>query len=93
LKKQPKYQWTEDGATCKAVIKENVIKIKAVSGYCQDVNTLLKLKDTGNGFIAKIPSYGSQQQDNYICLDYSEADFLYKALQVYYGEHPELLQQ
>lgn len=79
-----KHQWTEDGLTCKAVVKGNTIKIKAVSGYCQGVKTLLKLKDTGNGFIAKISSYSSQQQDNYICMDYSEADYLYKALQVYF---------
>lgn len=84
--KTAKYQWSDNGCTCKAVVKDDIIKIKAVSGYSSDVNTLLKLKDTGNGFIAKIPSYSCTHQDNYICFDYAEADYLYKALQVWFAE-------
>ena len=88
-----KHQWTEDGLTCKAVVKGNTIKIKAVSGYCQGVDTLLKLTDTGNGFIAKVPSCSFTKQDNYICLGYDEADYLYKALQVWFEEQEKQLRR
>ena len=86
-----KHQWTEDGLTCKAVVKGNTIKIKAVSGYCQGVKTLLKLKDTENVLIAKFKLYSPYYPSNEITLDYSEADYLYKALQVWFEELLESL--
>ncbi len=86
-----KYSWTSDGCTCyaKASDKLETIKIKAGEGYSRicGEKTLLKLKDTGNGFIAKIPSFSSCYQDNYICLDYAEAEYLMYALEVWYKEH------
>jgi len=54
--------------------------VSAYGGYNSNVETLCKLDDTGNGYIAYFPSYSSAIQDNYICLDYSEADYLLKAL-------------
>ena len=83
----------EIGLCTKAVIKGDTIKIKPVSGYCSNVETLLKLKDTGNGFIAKIPSCSFTKQDNYICLGYDEADYLYKALQVWFEQQEEYLRK
>lgn len=41
---------------------------------------LASVRDTGNGYIAHFPSFSSAQQDNYVCLDYSEADYLLHAL-------------
>ena len=37
--------------------KDNVVRVKARSGYNKGVGLLCRLKDTGNGYIAKFPSY------------------------------------
>jgi hypothetical protein len=54
--------------------------VSAYSGYNSNIETLCKLNDTGNGYIAYFPSYSCAKQDNYICLDYDEADYILKAL-------------
>jgi len=59
--------------------KDNV-KLIAGAGYSAHVDTLCKLTNTGNGFIAHFPSHSTSYQDNYICIDYSEADYLRKLL-------------
>ncbi len=41
---------------------------------------LATVTDTENGYIAHFPSFNSACQDNYVCLDYSEADYLLHAL-------------
>ncbi len=65
----------------KVVVKGNVVKVKASIGYAiPEESTLLKMTDTGNGYICKFPAYSSCYQDNYICLDYDEAEYLYLAL-------------
>jgi hypothetical protein len=56
--------------------KDNVVKLKSDENYVTPDKTLCKLTDTGNGFIAKFPSWASCHQDKYICMDYSEADYL-----------------
>ena len=43
--------------------------------------TLCKLTNTGNGYIAKFPAYSSTEQDYFVCLDYTQAADLYKALE------------
>ena len=60
--------------------KDNVVRVKARSGYNKGVGLLCRLKDTGNGYIAKFPSHSSVEQDNYLCMDYAEASYLYAAL-------------
>ncbi len=42
--------------------------------------TLVKLTNTGNGYIAKYPALTSSQQETYVCLDYSHAALLYHTL-------------
>jgi hypothetical protein len=61
------------------------LKLVAGASYASHVcgKVLAKMKDTGNGFIFKIPSYGSTVQDNYICLDYAEADYIRQLLNQY----------
>lgn len=54
--------------------------LKADGGYASNVDTLCVLTDTGNGYIAYFPTYNSIDQDNYICMNYSEADYLRKML-------------
>lgn len=61
--------------------KNNVVKIIAGAGFTQPGNVLCKVKNTGNGFIAKFPSWNCVDQDNYICLDYAEAQYLRLALE------------
>ena len=65
------------------------IRIKAKgAGFAEDVQgkTLCKMKDTGNGFITKFPSFSSVMQDYYVCLDYAQAADLYKALRKVRGK-------
>jgi hypothetical protein len=52
----------------------------AVTGYARDVDELLTLRDTGNGFVSLLHSYSSVEQDHYLCLDYAEAEYLYYAI-------------
>lgn len=66
---------------------KGVAKIKALTGYCIDVNLLAKLTDTGNGYIVKFKNYSSVSQDNYICIDYTQANELYKLLGVVLGHN------
>jgi hypothetical protein len=56
--------------------KGDVVKLKSDENYIYSNKTLCKLTDTGNGFIVKIPAWASCHQDKYICMDYSEADYL-----------------
>jgi len=54
--------------------------IHSREGYSMGVDMLCRMEDTGNGYIAYFPSYASHTQDNYICMDYAEADYLFKLL-------------
>lgn len=49
-------------------------------GKVSGVRVLCHLSDTGNGYIAKFPSHSSVHQDNYLCMDYAEAEYLRLAL-------------
>ncbi len=53
-------------------------RISAGFGYSQGVDILADIDNTGNGYIFKFPSYSSMEQDNYVCLDYSEAEYIYQ---------------
>jgi len=66
----------------KVTRKGNKVKITTGSDWAAHVQgkTLVKLTNTGNGYIAKFPAHVSHQQDNYVCLDYSHAYLLYQAM-------------
>jgi len=64
----------------KLKIKGDTIKLIAGSKYSQPGNTLAKVTDTGNGFVCKFPAWTCIQQDNYVCLSYAEAAYLFKIL-------------
>lgn len=61
-------------------VDEGLIDLCAKSGYMPNVDLLAECRDTGNGFIFFFPSYSSIEQPNYICMDYSEAAYMYKIL-------------
>jgi hypothetical protein len=61
-------------------IKDDYCIVAAHKGYSNHVKNLCELKDTGNGYIAYFHTYNCVDQDNYICMDYAEADYLFKAL-------------
>jgi hypothetical protein len=54
--------------------------VTAVNGYNPSIKELLTLTDTGNGLVSLYHSCASYKQDNYICLDYAEAEYLYYAI-------------
>lgn len=49
-------------------------------GYCNPGKKLARIRDTGNGFIVRFYSHSNVEQDNYICLNYAEADYLRRML-------------
>ena len=66
--------------------KDNVVKIKSDAGYTQKNKLLFRMHDTGNGYIGFNPAWTSMTQDNYICIDYSEAQYIYLALKAFGAE-------
>ena len=60
--------------------------LEAVNGYSNGVGVLCHITDTGNGFIAHFPSYSSCNQENYICMNYAEAEYLRKLLSFIHKE-------
>lgn len=65
---------------------DNVATVTHGAGYHYTGNLRVQLTCTGNGFIAYFPSYSSTQQDNYLCMDYSEARDLVLALSTFKRE-------
>jgi hypothetical protein len=74
------YQDKGEDTSERVFIEDDYCIVSANQGYSFAVENLCELKDTGNGYIAYFPTYSSVNQDNYICMDYSEADYLLKAL-------------
>lgn len=59
---------------------EGDCSLMAGKGYNSHVDVLSTVSDTGNGFIFHFPSHSSTEQDNYVCVDYAEADYIRKLL-------------
>jgi len=74
------FQDKNESTSEKVFIENDYCIVAANHGYSCAVENLCELKDTGNGYIAYFPTYSSVIQDNYICMDYAEADYLLKAL-------------
>lgn len=60
--------------------------VVAGQGYAINGKMRCELKDTGNGFIAHFKSYSSTHQDNYVCMDYDQAQALVMALSAFKKE-------
>lgn len=76
----------EDDSAYSLKQKGDTIKAKPHFGYHSNVDTLMKLTNTGNGYIAKFPSHSCMQQDYYVCLAYDQADYLMQALAMAMGK-------
>lgn len=69
-----------EGSIEKLVLKDNKCKVVGTYGYSEPDLLLAKGKNTGNGYIFKFPTCTSSRQDNFICMDYAEADYIRKML-------------
>ena len=58
--------------------------LMAGKGYNSHVGVLSSVRDTGNGYIFFFPSHSSTEQDNYVCVDYAEADYMRKLLSYFH---------
>lgn len=61
-------------------LEDDYWSLRARVGYSSHVDVLSTVKDTENGYIFHFPSYSSSVQENYVCLDYDEADYIWKLL-------------
>lgn len=68
------------------VTKKNVTKVKAAEGYDQEIGTLCKVIDNGNGYTVKFPSYSSVYPPIYMNIDYAQAEYLWLAFGHILGE-------
>lgn len=66
--------------TTKVIKTKSGYKLLSDEGYTIKDKPLLKVKDTGNGYICKFPSWLNSKQDHYVELDYSQAEELKKVL-------------
>ena len=64
----------------------DVAIVFADEGYCRPGETLCKLENTGNGYIAYFPEHRATHQDYYVCLDYAQAYDLIMALSAFKKE-------
>lgn len=72
---------TEDNTTYsvkKEITAKVVIKTKA--GFVDSNQNLCVVEDNGNGYTAHFPSFSSTQPDQYVCLDYAQAEYLMRAI-------------
>jgi hypothetical protein len=70
----------EHGSSYVLKQKHGVVTAKTNTGYQPNVDKLMKLTNTGNGYIAKFYGLGSVQQDYFVCLDYAQAEYLMQGL-------------
>jgi hypothetical protein len=76
----------EDGSSYVLKQKHGVVTAKTNTGYQPNVDKLMKLTNTGNGYIAKFYGLGSVQQDYFVCLDYAQAEYLMQGLAMQHGK-------
>ena len=51
----------------------DIAEVTTSKGYAWPGETLCKVQNTGNGYIAHFPAPNCTMQDYYVCLDYSQA--------------------
>lgn len=65
---------------------DNFAGVHRREGYVSPGEVSCVVEDTGNGFIARFPSYTSTRQDYYVCLDYTQARDLVLAMSEFQKE-------
>lgn len=78
-----------DDCSIKVTTKDGKTKVKALSGYNSNVNTLMTLENNGNGYYVKSKSYSSLEPDHIFNIDYAEIEYLYYAYKCILGERSE----
>lgn len=62
--------------TTKVIKTKSGFKVISDAGYAIKDKLLLKVKDTGNGYICRFPSWLNSKQDHYVELEYHQAEYL-----------------
>ncbi len=88
MTKESEYIWEDNEGDFieEAIVNGNVIKLKAVKGYASDINTLVKLVDSGEGVSVKFNSLSFFDTPRKVKLSHLEAEYMYKVLHAYITE-------
>jgi|GEM_PF-6874724 len=88
MTKESEYIWedSEGDFSEEAIVNGNVVKLKAVKGYASDINTLVKLVDSGEGVSVKFNSLSFFDTPRKVKLSHLEAEYMYKVLHAYITE-------
>ena len=78
--------YTSDGTEQIVERQGDIAEVTTSKGYAWPGETLCKVQDTGNGYIAHFPAPNCTMQDYYVCLDYSQAYDLVLALSMFKKE-------
>ena len=66
--------------------QDDIAEVTTGPGYRHPGETLCKVQNTGNGYIAHFPAPNCTMQDYYVCLNYSQAYDLVLALSMFKKE-------
>jgi hypothetical protein len=64
----------------------DIAEVTTGPGYRHHGETLCKVQNTGNGYIAHFPAPNCMTQDYYVCLDYAQARDLVLGLSMFKKE-------
>ena len=78
--------YTSDGTEQIVERQGDIAEVTTSKGYAWPGETLCKVQNTGNGYIAHFPAPNCTMQDYYVCLDYSQAYDLVLALSMFKKE-------
>jgi hypothetical protein len=78
--------YTSDNTAQLVERQGDIAEVTTSKGYAWPGETLCKVQNTGNGYIAHFPAPNCMMQDYYVCLDYSQAYDLVLALSMFKKE-------
>ena len=78
--------YTSDGTAQIVERQGDIAEVTTGPGYAWPGETLCKVQNTGNGYIAHFPAPNCTMQDYYVCLDYAQARDLVLGLSLFKKE-------
>ena len=78
--------YVSDGTTQIVERQDDIAEVTTGPGYRHPGETICRLQNTGNGYIAYFPATSSTTQDYYVCLDYTQARDLVLGLSMFKKE-------